>query len=96
MKKLTLVTGLWDIKRDTLSDGWGRSFQHYLDKFEQLLSIDCNLIIFGDKELESFVWDRRKTENTQFVLRDMSWFTNNDFYNKIQSIKPLFALNKIK
>ena len=26
--KLTIVTGLWDIKRDELTEGWARSYQH--------------------------------------------------------------------
>jgi hypothetical protein len=83
MNKVTFVTGLWNIKRDELQEGWSRSFQHYLDKFEQLLQIDANLIIFGEKELEGFVWERRVRENTQFIVRDQSWFKN-DFYDKIQ------------
>ena len=52
---ITLVTGLWDIGRGDLSEGWSRSFDHYLNKFEQLLQVDCNMIIFGDSELEKFV-----------------------------------------
>jgi hypothetical protein len=84
---ITLVTGLWNIGRDNLSDGWSRSFEHYLQKFEQLLKIDENLIIFGEENLESFVWERRSELNTQFIRRDTSWFKNNDFYEKIQSIK---------
>lgn len=84
---VTLVTGLWDIGRADLSEGWSRSFDHYLDKFNQLLQVDCNMIIFGDKELEKFVFDRRKEDNTQFVLRDITWFKNNNFYDEIQSIR---------
>ena len=87
MDKLTLVTGLWDIGRGNLTEGWSRSFDHYLDKFSQLLQIDCNMIIFGDSELENFVRSRRSEDNTQFVLRDLSWFKNNEFYNKIQTIR---------
>jgi hypothetical protein len=87
MDKLTLVTGLWDIGRGNLTEGWSRSFDHYLEKFSQLLQIDCNMIIFGDSELEKFVKSHRKEDNTQFVLRDLSWFKNNDFYNKIQTIR---------
>ena len=49
MKKTTLVTGLWDIGRDQLQDGWSRNFQHYLNKLEDLLKLDVNLIIFGDE-----------------------------------------------
>ena len=84
---ITLVTGLWDIGRGDLSEGWSRSFDHYLNKFEQLLQVDCNMIIFGDSELEKFVNERRSITNTQFVLRDLNWFKNNEFYNQIQSIR---------
>ena len=64
MSKLTLVTGLWNIKRDELGEGWSRPFQHYLDKFELLLKVESPMIIFGDSELESFVYERRSKENT--------------------------------
>ena len=87
MSKITLVTGLWNIKRDELTEGWSRSFQHYLDKFEQLLQVENPMIIFGDSDLESFVFERRSHENTQFIARSQDWFKNNDFYNKIQEIR---------
>jgi hypothetical protein len=87
MSNITLVTGLWNIGRENLEEGWSRSFSHYLEKFEQLLKVEENLIIFGEKELEEFVWERRDQSNTQFILRDKSWFVENDFYNKIQQIK---------
>ena len=84
---LTLVTGLWNIGRGELSEGWSRSYKHYLDKFNQLLDTPNNMIIFGDKELQEFVFKKRNNENTQFILRDLSWFKNNEFYNKIQKIR---------
>lgn len=87
MKNITLVTGLWDIGRDSLSEGWSRSFQHYLNKLSDLLKIDVNLIIFGDESLETFVWSQRNTSNTQFIKRELNWFKNNDFYEKVQSIR---------
>jgi hypothetical protein len=87
MDKLTLVTGLWDIGRGNLTEGWSRSFNHYLDKFSQLLQVDCNMIIYGDNELQDFVKSRRREENTQFILRDLDWFKTNEFYNKIQTIR---------
>lgn len=87
MNKITLVTGLWDIGRGDLQEGWSRSFQYYLEKFEQLLQVNENMIIFGDEELEKFVFKYRRVENTQFVHRDLSWFKNNEFYTKIQSIR---------
>jgi hypothetical protein len=84
---ITLVTGLWNIKRDELSEGWSRPFSHYLDKFSQLLSVDVNMIIFGDPELEEFVFKYRKYENTQFVSRGGDWFKTNEFFDKIQKIR---------
>jgi hypothetical protein len=43
----TLVTGLWDIGRGELSEGWSRPFELYLQKFEELLSIDEIMIILN-------------------------------------------------
>ena len=68
MSNVTVVTGLWNIKRDELGEGWSRTFQHYLDKFDQLLQIENNMIIFGEPELESFVFERRDRSNTQFII----------------------------
>jgi hypothetical protein len=87
MSKITLVTGLWDIGRNNLSEGWSRSYEHYLQKLSQLLELDVNLIIFGDEKLKEFVFSKRKTDNTQFHLRNLNWFITNDYYEKIQTIR---------
>ena len=87
MSNITLVTGIWDIGRGDLTEGWSRSYQHYLDKFEQLLKVEENLIIFGDEELKSFVFERRNVNNTQFITRPLSWFTSSEFFPLIQKIR---------
>jgi len=87
MSNITLVTGIWDIGRGNLTEGWSRPFQHYLDKFEKLLEVEENLIIFGDEELREFVFQRRKHENTQFIVRPLSWFTESEFFPLIQNIR---------
>ena len=84
---MTLVTGLWDIGRGNLEKGWNRSFDYYLNKFDDLFKIDCNLIIFGDESLYKFVSERRDMSKTQFITRDLSWFRNNEFFDKIQKIR---------
>jgi len=56
MSKITLVTGLWNIRRDSLTEGWSRSYEHYLEKFSELLKSENNFIIFGDEELRNFVF----------------------------------------
>ena len=86
MKKITLVTGLWNIGRDGLTEGWSRSFEHYLQKFSQLLEIDVNIIVFGESDLKSFVYSKRSESNTQFIERNQSWMKN-EFFDKIQGIR---------
>ena len=86
MIKTTLVTGLWNINRESLKEGWSRSFDHYLSKLEQLLSIEENLIIFGEKELEDWVLTKRDKSKTQFIVRSQDWFKN-EFFDKIQIIR---------
>ena len=87
MNKITLVTGLWDIGRGNLEEGWSRSYSHYLEKFKQLLAVKENLIIFGDEELKKFVEYNRDSENTQFILKNLEWFKNNDYYDNIQIMR---------
>jgi hypothetical protein len=87
MSKITLVTGIWNIGRDGLQEGWSRPFQHYLDKFSQLLEVDANMIIFGEEELKDFVFSKRSRENTQFITRPLDWFRNNEFFDMIQKIR---------
>jgi FkbM family methyltransferase len=84
---ITLVTGLWNLGRGEMGEGWSRSYSHYLEKFKELLQVKENLIIFGDKELEKFVRENRKSENTQFVLRSLNWFKDNEYFEKIQNIR---------
>jgi hypothetical protein len=45
--KTTFVTGLWNIKRDSLDEGWSRSFDHYLTKFAELLN-DYNTDLYNE------------------------------------------------
>ena len=59
MSNITLVTGIWDIGRGSLTEGWSRPYQHYLDKFNSLLDVDANLIVFGDEELRDIVFKKR-------------------------------------
>ena len=87
MNKVTIVTGLWDIGRSNLSNDWARSMDHYLQKFEDLLKINENMIIFGDENLQKFVMERRGNTNTQFILRSADWFKNNDYFDAIQNIR---------
>lgn len=85
---VTIVTGIWDIKRDTLSEGWNRGFQHYLNHLEKLMRTDDNMIIYIEKKYRSFVEERRPSHNTVIIERELDWFlSNGDLYQKITSIR---------
>ena len=86
MNNITIVTGLWNIKRDELSEGWARSFDHYIQKFNQFLDLPYNLIIFGEEELREHIFNKRNQTNTQFIVRSQEWFKN-EFYEQIQKIR---------
>jgi Bacterial protein of unknown function (HtrL_YibB) len=84
----TIVTGIWDIKRDKLSEGWNRSFEHYLNNLEKLLKTDDNMIIYIEEKYKDFVEQRRSTTNTSIIVRELDWFINNGgLYEKIQKIR---------
>lgn len=88
MNKTTIVTGIWDLNRASLSEGWNRSFDHYLSHLERLMKCDNNMIIYIEAKYKSFVEQRRKSENTLIIIRELDWFKNNgDMYKKIQSIR---------
>ena len=58
-ENLTIVTGIWNLKRDSAGVGFKRPFDHYLDHFKKLLATDCQMVIFIEKENEDFVWENR-------------------------------------
>jgi len=84
----TIVTGIWDIKREELSEGWSRNYQHYLNNLEKLFKTQDNMIIFIEKKYYDFVKERRSDNNTLIIIRELEWFKNNgDFYDKVQKIR---------
>lgn len=86
-KKITIVTGLWDLGRGDLTEGWNRDFEsHYLTKFKDFLKIPTNLIIFGDSNLREFVNNNKTHDNVQFIERNLDWFRGN-FFDQIQKIR---------
>ncbi len=87
MSDITIVTGIWDIGRDGLSEGWSRSYSHYMKRFDLVLDFDVNMIIYGDSKLQEIVNKKRDPNKTQFILRDVEWFRNNEFYSNIQTIR---------
>ena len=88
----TIVTGIWDLNRDSLSEGWSRNFDHYKEKFTDLLKSlpeDVPLIVFVDKNTEDIVWQYRNKNNTIVYHHSKDDFKGNffPFFEKIQEIR---------
>lgn len=84
----TVVTGIWDIKRGELTEGWNRDFTHYLNNLEKLLRMEDNMIIYIEDKYKSFVEERRDKKNTLIIVRELEWFKANEIiFNKIQKIR---------
>lgn len=87
----TIVTGIWDLGRDSLSEGWERKFQHYIDNFVVLLKSikDVPLIVFVDKEHEYIVWENRDRSNTVVYNHPKNQFNGSffPFFDKVQNIR---------
>ena len=77
MSNVTIVTGIWNIKRDELSEGWSRTYQHYLNNLEKLMKVSDNMIIYIEEEYKSFVEERRTSDNTLIIIRELEWFKQN-------------------
>ena len=73
-KNLTIVTGLWDIGRPN------RSFETYLQHFENTLKIPNFMFIYAPPNLVDFIWARRDKENTVVKVLDFDDLKN--FYAK--------------
>lgn len=80
---LTIVTGFWDIHRP------GRTVEHYLQHFENVLRCQQNMIIFVPKEFEDFVWKRRNPKNTLVKIFELGDIKNlfAPFWDKLQAIR---------
>lgn len=89
MTNLTIVTGLFDLGRDKLPDGFRRDFSHYIECFERFLKAtkDYPLVVFIEAENEHIVWKHREYNNTRTVLRTLDNLREFPFYKEIQEIR---------
>jgi hypothetical protein len=82
-KELTVVTGLWDIKRT------GRDFTHYIENFKKFLEIPVNMFIYIPAEYEYLVWEKRSRENTYVKIHELLDIKTqySPFWDKTQEIR---------
>lgn len=85
--QLTIVTGLFDIGRGDIPDGFSRGFNHYLECFDRLLKVDYPMVIFIPSELNDHVRGMRGDLPTHIVNKEKSDLENFPFYSQVQKIR---------
>ncbi len=87
-RKVTIVTGLWDLGRGELSGWANRSFETYKKHFFELLETDAQMCIWIPKKLEQEVKKIRGDKPTSIYIKELidieTW---NPFYTQIQNIR---------
>jgi len=84
MYKQTLVTGLWNLGREFLDEGWARSWETYTANLEKLLDgYNGRIIVFGeDARLKELV----ESYGQSFEYKSLAWCRSH-FYSEIQKIR---------
>ena len=81
----TIVTALFDIKRESIEDG--RTMDQYLIWFKETLKMNCPMVIFIEKQFEDFVHLHRPREYQTHIivqtLRDVFYFKYRDDIDEI-------------
>jgi len=87
-KNVTIVTGLWDLKRGEI-EGWAkRDFQQYKDRFFEMLETDIPMCIFIPSSLLDEVNEIRGDRPTKVFIKENEDFEKwNPFFDKIQDIR---------
>ncbi|HEY8401207.1 MAG TPA: WlaTC/HtrL family glycosyltransferase [Cytophagaceae bacterium] len=85
--KITFVTGIFDLGRESLGEAFRRPFQHYLNHFTNLLQLDIPLAIYIEKKYEDFVWKYRTPANTEVYIKEVDDFRCFPFYQEVEKIR---------
>ena len=86
MKKVCLVTALFDICRESVD---GRKWEDYLEWFEKTLTINCPMVIYTEEKVKKFIEKRRVGMPTKIVIQKLEeipyYYLKDDLDNVIES-----------
>lgn len=87
MKKVTLVTGLWDIGRSDIPE-FSRNFSHYLEHLDKLLSLDVRLVIYAPADLHPRILAQR-TNNLRLITKEVDEFKSFPFFDEVSRARRI-------
>lgn len=91
-KPLTIVTAIYDLGRENLSEGFKRPYQHYLDRFAELLTSapsSCSFYVYCSEKDKSFIETFRTPDRNIYLhIKELetfrTWF---EFFPRVQEIR---------
>ena len=83
MSKVTLVSALFNIKREEMD---GRTWEEYLKWFDITLKLKCPMVLFVSGDLLSFVEKRRKDIPTKTIVQNIEEIPYYYLKDKMDSI----------
>jgi len=87
MNNITIVTGLWNLGREELTD-FHRKFDHYLGCFDKLLSLQFNLYVYVPSDLIGFVAERRDLDKTFIHYKSLDGIKSEfGLFDQVQKIR---------
>ena len=88
-----LVTGLYDIKRDNWSN-YSRSFDTYLNNFNNLLDTNCDILVFYEDERVFEVIKNKNRSNIKFVYKELTDFIT--YINNIDIVSNILLSSEFR
>lgn len=86
MKEATIVTSLFNVKREEMD---GRSWNEYLQWFNDTLKLNCAMVIFTTEDMVEFIEERRTSIPTEIITQKVEeipyYYLKNDIDNIINS-----------
>lgn len=86
----TIVTALYDIKRDT--EGDGRTIDEYLKWFEKTLKLNVPMVVFTENKFKDFVLTHKK-QNLHLVIKPLEQIP---YYKYLNTISTILKSNEYK
>ena len=95
MKKVTIVSALFNIKR---SDVDGRTWDEYLEWFDITLKLKCPMVLFVSADVRDFIERRRTSIPTEIIVQEIEdipyYYLKDDIQKTIKIIMQNLLVNE--
>lgn len=83
MKKVTIVSALFNIKREDID---GRTWEEYLKWFDITLKLKCPMVLFVSEDVRNFIEKRRTNIPTEIIVQEVDDIPYYHLKNDIEKV----------